>query len=119
MTRLRALENYLHPLAIEEAQGIKVKFSGMDPVASLVAQAGLELGCEWDTMSTRAQKRLCYRAKKWLNTLAVDRMTAARLVQQDPAGEVISWLVSASSLTWRSVVSKLDGLGNTCSNLFV
>ncbi len=67
----------------------------MDPVASLVAQAGLEPGCEWDTMSTRAQKRLCYRAKKWLNTSAVDRMTAARLAQQDPRGRrVISLAVA-------------------------
>ncbi len=98
VTRLRALENYLHPLAIEEAQGITVTFTGMDPVASLVAQASLEPGCEWDMMSTRAQKRLCYRVKKWLNTLAVDRMTPARMAQQDPAGEVVGWLGTIAHL---------------------
>jgi hypothetical protein len=31
--------------------------------------------------------------KKWLNTQAVERMTLERLTQQDPGGEVLSWLM--------------------------
>jgi putative ATP-dependent endonuclease of OLD family len=92
VTTRRSLENYLDPSAIEDAVGIQVSFSDTDPVADLVAHASLPAGCQWHQLSRRARKRLRYRTKKWLNTLAVDRMTPARMAEQDPAGEVESWL---------------------------
>ena len=99
VTGHRALENYLHPLAIKEACSIKVAFSGTDSVAELVARSKLPTNCRWIELSHRTQKRLCYRAKKWLNTKAVDCMTPERLVEQDSGGEVVSWLRAIARLS--------------------
>jgi len=100
VTGKRSMENYLHPLAIEEARGIRVAFSATDSVSDLVARASLPAACSWGTLSMRSRKRLQYRTKKWLNTAAVERMTCARLAEQDPKGELISWL---RVITWMSI----------------
>ena len=54
-------------------------------------------GC-WDQMSQKTRQRLKYRAKKWLNTTAVDHMTASMLADRDPGGEVIEWLFAILKL---------------------
>ena len=89
------MENYLHRDAILEARGIDVHFSDDDDVASIVAERCFrrqhpEGG--WHELSARARRRLRNRAKSWLNTLAVDRMTVARFADRDPNGEITGWL---------------------------
>ena len=45
------------------------------------------------------RRRLRYKAKKWLNTRAVEQMTAARLAERDPDGEVRAWLATIANLS--------------------
>jgi hypothetical protein len=95
ITSKRSLENYLHRAAILEARGIDVNFSDDDDVADLVAERCFlrqHPGGGWGELSTRARRRLRNRAKSWLNTLAVDRMTVARFAERDPVGEINGWL---------------------------
>ena len=105
LTHKRALENYLHPLAILRAGGVAVEFSDDDSVPLLVAQAvhrqpGDE--ADWAELSPRARKRRCERAKRWLNTRAVDCMTAELLQQRDPVGELAGWLRAAGAMLSRA-----------------
>jgi hypothetical protein len=95
ITKKRSLENYLHPGAIFEARGITVEFSDVEIVADLVARRLHEREGNqpaWDNLSPRTRKRRRNRAKRWLNTTAVERMTAERLAERDPDGEIRSWL---------------------------
>jgi hypothetical protein len=95
ITSKRSIENYLHWNAILEARGVEVRFSDDDDVADLVAER-----CflrqhpvdRWSELSARTRRRLRNRAKSWLNTLAVDRMCAARFAERDPCGEIRGWL---------------------------
>jgi hypothetical protein len=98
VTRQRALENYLHPDAIREDQGLELMFSDRDDVAALAAQASLARysPVAWESLSRRARQRLRNRAKAWLNTTVVDRMTPQRLAERDPAGEIPLWLATIS-----------------------
>ena len=48
--------------------------------------------------SSRARKRMAYRAKRWLNTDVVEHMTPELLSQRDPQGEVLSWLRTIGQL---------------------
>ena len=102
ITSKRSLENYLSPLAIEDAEGIRIAFSEFDSVADVAAQACLPLHCKWDLLSRRAQRRLRNKTKKRLNTKAVDRMTPARLAEQDPGGELAAWLRTIGQLMTRT-----------------
>jgi hypothetical protein len=100
LTSKRAIENYLHPAAIQEAGGVQVSFSDSDDVAELVARASFQPGdaCSWESLSKRGRRRLREKAKKWLNREAVDRMTPARLAERDPDGEVVGWLRTIAEL---------------------
>lgn len=101
LTSKRNLENYLDPRAIFEASGIEVEFSDHDPVADLVArQVHERAGNEppWEELPPRARKRRRAKAKTWLNTRAVERMTLTRLAERDPEGEVRLWLVTIAEL---------------------
>lgn len=101
VTGFRSLENYLHPAVIQEVRGYKLTYSGHDDVALLAAQAESALHHDdvaWDVLSRRARRRLRDRAKAWLNTEAVERMTSERLAEQDPAGDVLSWLSAIAEL---------------------
>ena len=101
VTNKRSLENYLHPAAIVEVRGVEVQFSDDDDVADLVAeqlflrhrQAGT-----WRELPTRARRRLRNRAKSWLSTDALGRMTVARFDERDPAGEIRGWLRQIAEL---------------------
>jgi hypothetical protein len=101
VTAKRNLENYLHQSALREARGVEVRFGDREAVAALVARQLYEApgpGVPWEELPPRCQRRLRERAKHWLNTLAVDRMTPERLAERDPQGEVISWLWAILSL---------------------
>jgi hypothetical protein len=101
VTNKRSLENYLHPAAIVEARGVEVQFSDDDDVADLVAEqlflrhrpAG-----NWRELPTRARRRLRNRAKSWLSTDALGRMTVARFAERDPEGEIRGWLRQIAEL---------------------
>jgi hypothetical protein len=95
LTRKRALENYLHPQAIEQAGGGRVEFGDFDSPPDLLARANYQQfgpSLSWDRLPYRARKRLANRAKRWLNRSVVDCMTPELLGQRDRAGEVLSWL---------------------------
>ena len=101
LTCKRALENYLHPLSILQAGGVKIEFTDDDAVPQLVAQAVYRtLGGEvpWADLSHRARKRRCERAKIWLNTRAVECMTPELLSQRDPDCEIAGWLTTIAEL---------------------
>jgi hypothetical protein len=101
LTRLRALENYIHPAAVFEVSGLQVEFSGDDHVADLVARLAHERHegrLSWESLPPRARKRRRDKTKAWLNTRAVERMTPQRLAERDPEGEVRSWLGAIAHL---------------------
>ena len=101
VTRKRSLENYLHPGAVYSASGLNVTFGDHDSVAEIVAQ-GLHKrhhAGDWKDLPYRLQKRRRDRAKRWLNTKAVDCMTVELLAKQDPDGEIAMWLNAVSQLT--------------------
>jgi hypothetical protein len=101
VTNKRSLKNYLHPAAIVEVRGIEVQFSDNDDVADLVAEQLFlrhrSVG-NWRELPTRARRRLRNRAKSWLSTDALDRMTGARFDERDPAGEIRGWLRQIAEL---------------------
>jgi hypothetical protein len=96
LTGKRAMENYLHPDTIFEVSGLRVAYSDQDDVAQAIARAGYRENnsrIPWEAVPPRARRRRLHKIKKWLNTQAVERMTLERLTQQDPGGEVLSWLM--------------------------
>lgn len=95
LTSKRSLENYLHPLAIAAAGGGELAFGDDDPVSLLLARHRCEQTSptvSWDGLTRRSQRRLSAHAKRWLNRVAVEQMTAALLAERDPAGELLGWL---------------------------
>lgn len=71
------IENYLHPDAIYEGLSVRIEFGDTDDVPDLVAtQKG------WNAKT----------AKRNLAAHAFPRMTAARIRERDPAGEIEGWL---------------------------
>jgi hypothetical protein len=55
----------------------------------------------WERLPARSRKRRRDKLKGRLNTEAVERMTAERLAQSDPDGEVRRWLAAIAELTAR------------------
>ena len=101
LTTKRSLENYLHPAAIQAAGGGEITFGDHDSVAQLLAQhwrATEAAAKPWETLSYRTHRRLTHHAKRWLNTVAVEHMTAVLLGERDPAGEVLGWLRTIGEL---------------------
>jgi hypothetical protein len=100
MTSKRALENYLHPLAIREACGMELCFDDDTDVARLLART-MMTHCgvtAWQELPCSRQKRLHEKAKKILNRRAVQHMTPARLAQQDVHAEIAGWLRTLSRM---------------------
>jgi hypothetical protein len=96
-----ALENYLHPQAVAAGGGGELSFGDHDAVSMLLARSWLEVppaAGRWDTLPRRTQRRLSGRAKRWLNTIAVDQMTASWLAERDPAGELVGWLTAIGEM---------------------
>jgi hypothetical protein len=99
LTSKRAIENYLHPDAIHDASGVRVIFGDLDDVPELGARACLNSSERtWEQLSRKSRRKVRDKAKKWLNREAVDRMTAERLAERDPNGEVIGWLRAIAEL---------------------
>lgn len=101
ITTKRSLENYLHPKAIRDAGGGSLTFGDDDCVPQLLVCRRLQTahpGLPWESLTPRTRQRLTYRAKKWLNTKAVEHMTAELLAQRDPAGELVGWLSMIAAL---------------------
>ena len=101
ITRKRCLENYLHPRAIFAAGQITVQFDDFDRVSELTAR---ELYRQrpgetaWLLQAKRSQSRMANRAKRWLNTVAVEHMTPRLLAERDPDGEITSWMLAINDL---------------------
>lgn len=101
VTGKRCLESYLHPEAILAAGGVHVRFDDFDPVAELTArelyrQRPGEIA--WQLQARRSRSRMANRAKRWLNTIAADHMTAELLAESDRDGEIISWMLAINQL---------------------
>lgn len=90
LTGKRELENYLHPDALQEALGLAVTFGDTDDVPRLVADASKVQSCTLGPMSED-------RAKRVLNDIVTQKMTASRLAVSDPQQEVVSWLRKVAS----------------------
>ena len=108
LTSKRALENYLHPQAIAAGGGGELSFGDHDAVSLLLARSWFEVSSvanPWDTLPRRTQRRLSGRAKRWLNTIAVDQMTAPLLAEHDPAGEIVGWLTTIAEMVRRGSAS--------------
>ena len=104
VTSKRALENYLHRDAIFEASGFSAEVTDADDLPDLVARRANERHepvVPWDDLTHRARKRLRYKAKRWLNTGAVEKMTAVRLAERDGSCEVRSWLATIAAINGR------------------
>jgi hypothetical protein len=102
VTTKRSVENYLHPRAIFEASGFSVEISDEDDVPELIARKANERHeprVAWDDLSSRARKRLRYKAKRWLNQRAAEKMTVERLAERDGRGEVRAWLATIAALS--------------------
>lgn len=101
LTQKRSLENYLHPDAIFAAGSITVSFDDFDCVAELTAR---ELYRQrpgetaWQLQPRRSQSRMANRAKRWLNTIAVEHMTPELLADRDRDCEIISWMAAINEL---------------------
>lgn len=103
------LENYLHPDSIEEAyaaQGTQAVAIGaitdeMD-VPAEVAKKFNELNANnWDELSDEKKKEKANDKKKSLNTIAVEKMTVARLEQNGGYADIHSWLSAVSNFAAR------------------
>jgi hypothetical protein len=95
VTSKRSLENFLHPAAIFEARGIEVNIGDDDDVADLVAERWFlrqHPADRWKELPARSRRRLRNKAKHWLNTVAVERMSVERFADRDPVGEINGWL---------------------------
>jgi len=98
LTGKRALENYLHPLAIAAAGGGDITFGDADCVTTILARKWYEPGRNWSEIPWRARSRFCQRAKRWLNTIAIEQMTADWLRQRDPANDLQGWFKAISQM---------------------
>jgi hypothetical protein len=99
LTNKRASENYLHSAAIFEVTGMVVEFDDNADVSDLLASNVASLTMPvLVAQSRRGRNRLRNRLKRVLNTTVVERMTAARLAERDPSGEVAGWFHAIARL---------------------
>jgi hypothetical protein len=111
LTTKRSLENYLHPTALVLAGGMELEFDDETSVAEQMARqqvAALDFSPGWDHLSRRTRSRFTNRAKRWLNTVAVEHLSRALLAERDPDGEVLSWLWTISLLRQVASLSATD-----------
>ena len=101
VTSVREMENYLHPDAIEEALGVRVKVEDFADVPELVAEQ-LHIKNEgqspWRELPANKREKKVSRAKKRLNSEAAAKMTVARLDERDRQGDIRRWLREVGSI---------------------
>jgi len=93
----RTLERYLDAQAIFDACGVWIEVSDQEDVAEAVARAKhrrLDEQIAWEQILARSRKRRRDKIKRRLNTVAAESMTAERLAQSDPDGEIRGWLAT-------------------------
>lgn len=95
----RALTNYLHPDAIYEEYRVPVSVDDKSDVPVAVLQHVLKQQKfpAWDQLDPQLRGDLAAAMAMELNVKASRRMTAERLTQRDPAGEVAGWLRTIGS----------------------
>ena len=101
LTSKRSLENYLHPLALARAGGVALDFDDEACVADCVARnqfTTAHADPPWEQLSRRTRARFMNRAKRWLNTVAVEHLSRELLAQSDPRHEVLQWLRTIAGL---------------------
>jgi hypothetical protein len=82
-TKRLMMENYLHPDAVREAVGVTITFGEQCNVPELVVAASKS------TVGVRPMNKGA--AKGRLADLGFGKMTAARIDEADPTGEVRGW----------------------------
>lgn len=102
-TGRREMENYLHHGAIQAAKSMAAiePVGKYDSVPLSVARAVFladNTEQEWNALTKESQKNKANNTKSWLNTDAVDRMTAELLTDIDPDDDVRGWLREISRL---------------------
>jgi len=111
VTTKHSLENYLHPRALVLAGGPEVEFDDETCVADCVARHQFEAmnsSADWDDLSRRTRARFANRAKRWLNTVAVEYLSRTLLNERDPQGELVGWLRLISRLMDRNPAGAVD-----------
>jgi cell division FtsZ-interacting protein ZapD len=97
----RTLEHYLESQAIFEACGVWVEVPDQEDVAEAVARERHRQYSQqiaWEHIPARSRKRRRDKIKRRLNTVAAESMTAERLAQADPDGEIRRWLAAIAEL---------------------
>ena len=96
LTNKRELENYLHPLAIKEALNLEVGVDDTMDLPLTVAKMNHQNAAEtsWDQLSDDKRKDKCSRAKKTLNTHAIEKITLEHLDSRNATDELTTWLQS-------------------------
>jgi len=102
LTQKREMENYLHRDAIKAARpDVDIQFGDFDDVPLLVAKAvhgASDSDNDWNHLTDAEKKKKESKAKKWLNTDAVENMTPELLNERDPDGDVRGWLTKVVEL---------------------
>ncbi len=105
-TSKREMENYLHHDAVVEAyseNGALITlgaFADFEDVPETVAQAvhAASGGEPWANLTDPKRAEKVKKAKRQLNSAAVQKMTVARLAATDPNDEIRSWLAAISQM---------------------
>lgn len=97
ITSKRELENYLHPEAIREIYESYVgdpddPFEDVPATCAMSIHAASIDACPWDELDRERRSSKISKAKARLNSECAERMTAQRLTESDPEGEIRSWL---------------------------
>lgn len=100
-TGKREMENYLHPLAIQQSYAqdqiaiqLPAIFADFADVPALVAEAvhNTTAGTPWAELTAAQQKKKAGHTKHRLNGAVPSLMTIDQLNQADPGGEIRQWL---------------------------
>lgn len=102
LTQKREMENYLHPDAIKAARpDVDIQIGDFNDVPLLAAKAvhgASGSDNNWDDLTDEKKEKKDSKAKKWLNTDAVENMTPELLNERDPDGDVRGWLTKVGQL---------------------
>lgn len=94
LTLRREMENYLHPDAIKESLDVTITVNHTDDVPKIIADA---IGAIPTRKSINSKN-----VKKKLAEDAFPKMTASRIKEIDPDGEILGWLEEISDLLHKS-----------------